>query len=243
MNTDNTEINNIKNQILNKIKSGEVNMKPKYYFVLKLILLGLTIFLTFVLSSIIVSYVLFSIKVSGQFFLLGFGAKGFYRFIMALPWLILFVDVALILFLDWLLKSFRFGYNSPVLFLFIGTLASITLFGSLINFTSFHKGLLQMAERKNLPIAGGFYVGLRKSHGNQGMFRGEVISIEGTTTFYMKYNDYDLNADDMAVEVFLPDNANVYSLSLSPGDEIFIAGDKIAGGIRAYGMRKLTDNQ
>ncbi|KND47680.1 MAG: hypothetical protein AB201_01960 [Parcubacteria bacterium C7867-006] len=243
MNTENTQINNIKDQILNKINSGEVNMKPKYYFMLKLALLGVTIFLTFILSSIIVSYVLFSIKVSGQFFLLGFGAKGFYHFIMALPWVILGIDIALIIFLDWLLKSFRFGYNSPVLFLFIGTLASITLLGSLINFTSFHKGLLYRAEQKNLPIAGGFYMGLRKSHGNQGIFRGEIISIEGTSTFYMKYNDYDSDADDMTIEVFVPGNTDVYSLSLNPGDQIFIAGDKMSDGIRAYGMRKLTNEQ
>jgi lysylphosphatidylglycerol synthetase-like protein (DUF2156 family) len=138
--------NDIKNQILEKIKSGEVNMKPKYYFILKLVALALTVFLTFILSTMLVSYVIFSIKISGQVFLLGFGAKGLYHFFIALPWFILFLDLVLIFFLDWLLKSFKFGYNSSVMFLFVVTLVSITVLASLINSTSFHRDMMIRAE-------------------------------------------------------------------------------------------------
>jgi hypothetical protein len=143
--------NDIKNQILEKIKSGEVNMKPKYYFILKLVALALTVFLTFILSTMLVSYVIFSIKISGQVFLLGFGAKGLYHFFIALPWFILFLDLVLIFFLDWLLKSFKFGYNSSVMFLFVVTLVSITVLASLINSTSFHRDMMIRAEGRGLP--------------------------------------------------------------------------------------------
>ncbi len=244
METHNIQSNNLKDQILQKIKSGEVHMKPKYYFVLRVVALAVTIFLTVILSIILVSYVLFSINVSGQFFLLGFGARGFYQFLMALPWFILVLDILLVVFLDWLLKSFRFGYNSPILILFVITLVSITALATLLNFTSFHRALMQRAERNGLPIAGGFYIGLRGSHGSHGMFRGEIVSIEGTTTFYIKRNDFDrdMTSDD-TIEVFTPDHMDVYSTSLSPGDQVFIAGDKIPSGIRAYGIHKLTTNQ
>lgn len=244
MENENIQPHNITNQILEKIKSGEVNMKPKYYFMLKLIALGVTIFLTSIFSTILVSYVLFSIKVSGQFFLLGFGIKGFYHFFMALPWLILILDMLLIVFLDWLLKGFRFGYNSPILMLFVFTLVAITILASLLNFTSFHNSLMQRAERKNLPLAGSFYDGLRKSHGSQGTFRGKIISIESTTTFSMMHNDFDMNDEDNnTVEVFVPDTVNMYAMSLVPGDQVFIAGERIPTGIQAYGIHKLTAEQ
>lgn len=242
MEQENIQTNNIREQILGKIKSGEVNMKPKYYFMLRLCLLAMTIFFAFLLSTILVSYVLFSIEVSGQVFLLGFGAKGFYNFFMALPWFILILDIILVVFIDWLLKSFRFGYNSPILILFVVTLVSITSLGSLLNFTSFHKSLMQRAEKKNLPFAESFYVGLRKSHTTQGIFRGEIVSIGGTTTFFMKYNDFDFDnlGQDETIEVFVPQGMDIYAISLLPGDKVFIAGEKISGGIRAYGVRKLT---
>lgn len=240
MNPENQQLNKIKDQIFEKIKSGEVSMKSKYYFLIKIILLAITIFITFLLTAFIVSYVLFSIKTSGNVILLGFGARGLYHFILTLPWIILAIDVLLILFLDWLLKSFRFGYNSPVLFLFIGTLASITLLAYLINLTSFHNSIMKISEDRRIPVAGDFYRGLRKSHGTQGLFIGEVVSINGTSTFYIKYSDYGRDVDD-TVRVVTPENFSVYSMSISPGDRIFIAGDKNPDEIKAYGLRKLTN--
>lgn len=242
MNSENQQLNKIKEQIFEKIKSGEVSMKSKYYFLIKIILLAVTIFVTFLLSAFIVSYVLFSIKTSGNVLLLGFGARGFYHFILTLPWIILSIDVILILFLDWLLKSFRFGYNSPVLFLFIGTLASITLLAYLINLTSFHNSVMRISEVRRIPVAGDFYRGLKKSHVGQGVFLGEVISINGTSTFYIKYSDYGRDAND-TVRVVIPEEFSVYSMSINPGDRIFIAGDKNPDEIRAYGFRKLTEEK
>lgn len=234
--------NDIKNQILEKIKSGEVNMKPKYYFILKLVALALTVFLTFILSTMLVSYVIFSIKISGQVFLLGFGAKGFYHFFIALPWFILGIDVVLIFFLDWLLKSFKFGYNSSVMFLFVVTLVSITVLASLINSTSFHKDMLIRAEGRGLPIAGGFYSDLRRSHKSQGLFRGEIMSIEGTSTFFIKYIDQNSVIDGSVAKIIVPNSIDIFSLGAVIGDTVFIAGDAVNGEIHAYGIRKLTND-
>ncbi len=233
--------NDIRNQILEKIKSGEVNMKPKYYFIIKLMALALTVFLTFILSAMLVSYVLFSIKISGQFFLLGFGAKGLYQFFIALPWFILAIDLVLIFILDWLLKSFRFGYNSSVMFLFVVTLVSITVLAYLINSTSFHRDMMIRAEGKKLPIAGGFYNDLRRSHKSQGLFRGEILSIEGTSTFFIKYRDFDSRIEGDTAKIVVPNSIDLFSTGVIVGDTVFIAGDSVDGEIHAYGIRKLTD--
>lgn len=240
-NIENIQSNKIKEDILEKIKSGKLNMRPKYYFVIKLVFLAIATFVMFILSAVIVSYVIFTLKVSGQTNLLTFGPRGLYHFLLALPWLVLFIDVGLIIIIDWLLKSFRFGYNSSILFLLVVTLVSITVLATIINYTSFHKNLMNMAERKNLPFAGGFYMGIKKSHGSQGIFRGEIVSIESTSTFYIKHNDFDSDTDDSVIEVFTPDGSDVFTLFLRDGDEVFIAGDKIPDGIRAYGIRKLTE--
>jgi hypothetical protein len=190
----------------------------------------------------LVSYVIFSIKISGQVFLLGFGAKGLYHFFMALPWLILATDLVLIFFLDWLLKSFKFGYNSSVMFLFVVTLVSITVLASLINSTSFHRDMMIRAEGRGLPIAGGFYNDLRRSHKSQGLFRGEIMSIEGTSTFFIKYIDQNSMVSGDVAKIIVPNSIDIFSLGAVIGDTVFIAGDVVDGEIHAYGIRKLTND-
>ncbi len=67
------ENNNIKLQVLDKIQSGDISMRPKYYFFLKVAAVTLVSFLVLIISSFLVSFVVFSIVQSGRLFLLGFG--------------------------------------------------------------------------------------------------------------------------------------------------------------------------
>ncbi len=233
MNTETTK-ENIKGEVLKKIISGEVAMKPKYYFVLKLCLLVLLVALVFLSSIFLLSYIIFNVRIGGEVFLLGFGKQGLYHFIVAFPWIMLILTTILLLTLDWLLKSFRFGYESPILYLFLFTLVIMTLLGSVINFTSFHKGLMQQAERSKLPFGGGFYDGLRKSHEDRGIFRGEVMSVE-EKGFNMKHRD------EHIIRVITPLNMNLSVLN--EGDNVFVAGELINGEIRAYGVRKLAEGE
>jgi hypothetical protein len=234
MNEINTQNNNLKEQILNKIKSGEVAMRPKAYFVCKVFLLMFVSFLTFIVSVILVSYLLFSIRVGGGIFLLGFGTRGFYEFILIFPWILLLINILLLLILDSLLKRFKFGYNRPMLYLFLVTLTAITFLASLINFTPFHKELMSRAEGQKLPMVGGFYKGLRVSHKGQGIFRGKVASTS-VNSFTLERNEYDVGLEDMPIKVFVPPGMDMRDI-LKVGDQVFIAGDLVNSEIRAYGI-------
>ncbi len=228
----------LKDQVLRKIEEGKISMKPKAYFVFKVILLGTITVITFIITAVLVSYIIFSLKTGGHLFLLGFGARGIYKFLLLFPWVLFIIDAILLLFLDWLLKQFKFGYHSPIIYLFLVSLALITVFGSLIDVTSFHRGLLREAEASKLPFAGGLYDGLRKSHRKIGIFMGEVTSVS-TSTFFMDYDDYDTPWPDGNIEVIAPTGFHVI---LVPKDEVFVAGDMINGEIHAYGIRKIVGN-
>ena len=232
--------NNLKNKILNKIKAGEIHMKSKSHFIFKMILIISVAILVLMVSAFLVSYILFSLKTSGQFSLLGFGGRGITEFIIGFPWLILLVDCVLLIILDYLLKNFRIGYHYPIAYLFFGTFILILFFGFIIELTPVNGIILRIAEEQRLPIFGGFYGGLRKSHSNVGIFRGTVVSIEGNT-FMLKYNDYDIDGDDMIVKVLTPQGFNVGS-SLNIGDMVFVAGNLVNGEIQAYGLQKLLEN-
>lgn len=237
----NTTQKNIKDEVLHKIIAGEICMKPKARFVWKLALLILIVILALVISIILISYTLFSLYVSGYLFLLGFGSKGIYEFVLNFPWLLMSADAVLIIFLDYLLKHFRFGYNNPVLYLFVGTFFITGLLGSIINLTSFHNNLLRRAEQKNLPLLGGFYQGLRKSHVDTGTYRGTVISIDGNV-FSMKPHEYDTELEYSLITVVSPISV-IVSTTLNVDDEVFVAGNMVNGAIEAYGIRKLDSNR
>lgn len=227
---------NIKNEILSKIKSGEIQMKSRRYFAFRLILLFITIFFVFILSVFLVSYILFSLRVSGQLALLGFGTKGLYHFLFAFPWVLLGVNIIFLLFLDLLLKTFEFGYKRPMLYLFVGTIVVIVGAGTLINMTSFHSKMLIRSEQQR-PLLPGFYAGIRKSQKEAGNFRGFVRDIEGNT-FILEYSPYDGGSSDVTRVIALPQTR--LSDYLRVGDYVFVAGAVDKGEIRAFGIKKLV---
>ena len=70
----------IREKVLSKIEAGEIRMRPKFYFALQIALLGIFAFFVFILSVLLVSYILFSVKTGGYYYLLGFGGRGLYHF-------------------------------------------------------------------------------------------------------------------------------------------------------------------
>lgn len=232
---------NIKEVILGKIQSGEIQMTSKSYFMLRLCLMASVIFLIFIASTFLLSYILFSINAGGYVYLLGFGMKGFYHFLVALPWLLLLIITGLLILLDRLLKSFEFGYKSPILYLFMATLTIITVFGLLVNSTSFHGSMMRRAEEKYPELAPGFnglYGDIRKSHKKTGVFRGTVYSIS-TSSFQITYESNDIESGQVK-RVYVPEGVNIGSI-IGVGDSVFIAGKASGEEIMAYGLHKLVE--
>lgn len=229
---------NIKNEILGKIKSGEIQMKSKAHFMLKIALLFFVIVAIFVISTFLISYILFSLRAGGQVALLSFGARGLYHFILALPWFLLSINIFLLIILDWLLKSFEFGYKSPIIYLFVGTLVVTTGVATLVNMTPFHGKMLMRSEQNHPPIPG-FYSGIRRTHKEAGNFRGFVKTIDGDM-FIIDYSPYDVGSSSATRVLAMPDSHIEDYLVV--GDYVFVAGSIDGDVIRAYGIKKLVKN-
>jgi hypothetical protein len=229
--------NNIKNQVFKKINNGELNMKPRAYFVAKVALLVFITSITFIVSALLVSYIIFSMHAGGNFFLLTFGPRGLYRFFLIFPWILLCSIIILIFILEWLLNKFSFGYNKPLVYLFLGTLVFLTAIGSLIDLTSFHGTLLKQTEEKKFVLPG-FYSGIRKSNKNMGIYRGTVSSIS-TSTFIITHDSYDSEPDYGALVVNVPQSFTSLEL-IKIGDDVYVAGDLNENGLQAFGIHKIV---
>jgi hypothetical protein len=228
----------IKENVLEKIRTSEVRMKPRYHFVLKVAFISFLAVLSLSASAFLFSYIFFSIQVTHHLFLVGFGERGIITFLLFFPWQILAIDIVLLLILERMLKQFKFGYRSPLAYLFLAILALAIVFAIIINETSFHQGLLDEAEHNHLPVVGGFYDHLRAPPlREQGLFRGIVDQVASTT-----FTIYPVNGDDgsSSVTVVVPPGTLLVGV-LQSGDEVFIAGDATGTTIQAYGLRKVTN--
>jgi hypothetical protein len=217
--------NSIRQNVLEKIKSGKVRKLPRVYFMLHIAATVFVSILLLIVSAFVFSFMLFSFHESGEQFLIGFGIDGILAFLMLFPWMLFAIDVILLLLLEWLLQGFKFGYRIPLLNLGLGVFLVSFVVGALINLTPLHVFLLQRADNKQLPIVGNAYEHIFDRHENQGVCRGIVTNINlGSTpnTFTIHHNDRDQDVDDGAFTV--SPAAGVTLPPVQIGDRVLIFG-------------------
>lgn len=227
----------IKDKILTDIKSGEITMRPKIYFTLKIAALVLGTFAVVVISIFIFNFILFTIRISGQDNLLGFGPRGWEVFVRHFPWHLLVLDVALIIGLQWLLRQFKFGYKIPILYLLLGLLCITSVAGfALDRGTPFNDRLYQMRGQGLPPPLGGFYGRANRPPPlGGGVCRCTIMAISGNV---LTVQD---NRSTSTLSVILPANdPRATTTSLKVGDMVLVAGDQKDGVINAFGVRKIS---
>ncbi len=234
------------NTVLQKIRTGEVQMRSRAYFMLKFVLLiivGVAVLLT---SSFLFSFILFSIKASGRMFLLGFGLPGLQLFFMLFPWKVLLVDAILMLILEWLVKHFQFGYRRSFIYLLSGILMISVVAGIIINATPLHNLLSRSAKERHLPsMVAPLYENVRRPSDNREFIRGTIIEFMGNELTLIPQELEQENTQDednvMLLKVILPPPI-IRRNDFQIGDEIFVAGAVRDGQIFAFGIKKVETN-
>jgi hypothetical protein len=229
----------IKERILGKIDANELTMRPKTYFTLKVGVLIAVAFCVLTISVLICNFIVFSIRINGHDALLHFGSRGFLVFLTFFPWTLLLLDIVFIVLLEWLVRHFRFGYLSPVLYLFFGFFVMIISTGLFIDrVTDFNDELLSRARAHRLQQPfGNLYERARAiPPAGSGVYRGVVTGIFGNTiTLY----NMDIGTTSI-LTVIVPSDDLYATSSFHVGETIFIAGDAYDGTIHAFGVRKIT---
>lgn len=226
------EKNHITEKILGKIKTEKIKMKPKIYFILRMALLVLG---TLTLASFIVyliSFIVFSLRVSGVLFLPKFGFPGIRILISSLPWFLILISGGLIVLLEVFTQKFRFVYRKPILYSLLGIIIIVFTGSFLMEKTSFHSSLFWKAQEKRLPAIGSIYrdYGVpRINNVHQGVIS-EVI--EGG------FKIETLSGEVLSVVV----DSKVYSTletDTKEGDVIVILGEQNSSTIQALDLRKV----
>lgn len=228
----------LQERLLAKIESNELKMRSKVYFMVKLaILMGLAGAIL-IISILISNLILFGLRLNGHESLLMFGSRGFLLFLVIFPWSLLLIDLFLIAVLEILIRRFRFGYQTPLLYLLLLLVVVTISCGIFIDrVTSVNDRLLERAEKNKLPQPfGKFYEEARWPVLGNGMCRCVITAISGDTL--VVYNP-DIGTTT-SLTIILPVNGGIATSTLEVGDIIFIAGDSQRNTIKAFGVQKLS---
>jgi len=227
--------NSIAEKVLNKIKSGQINMKPKAYFVLKTVLFVLGVITVALFILYLISFIAFSLRASGVMFLPGFGFRGVGIFLTSMPWLLILVAVLLIVVLEILVKHFAFSYRRPILYSIIAIIVLVFLGSFIINKTQFHPDLFQRAREGRLPLAGEFYrdFGVPKF---QNVHRGVVSEVID--------NGFRIETPNKEILEVIVDSETrfPFGTGIKESDTVVVLGERNNGTVQASGVSKIDDN-
>jgi hypothetical protein len=229
--------------VLHMIKEREITIKPKTYFQIQLAGFIILAGFIFSLSVFLCSFIFFSVRAAGQLEMVGISDDSFGLFVRMFPWGLLALDIALIAVMSYVLRSFRFGYMSPVLYLSSAVLLVIVTSGFIVDrSTGMHDALLIHADNKRLYIFNTVYEGVRRPPPPEyGMFRGVITEFGEMYILVDLDNPWTPEGDETTTptKVLIDDVAMV--LGFEVGDRIFIAGKKVDDDIHARRIGDAND--
>jgi hypothetical protein len=234
MNSTNPPQKNLKDTLLSAIEEKHLAMRPRSYFILHVIAMALLAMLVLMVTVLIINFISFSIRINGHDSLLSFGPQGIGEFIHIFPWWLLGIDLILIALLELLVRSFKFGYRIPVLYMVLAiVLLSGTIGLVLDRGTTVNDHFLNDADHHRLPgPLNEAFKGVREAP-HPGTCNCTVTGIQGNV----------LSADDVD-----PDSTTHYTIivpmsdpllpTIKVGDVVFAFGTQQGTStISAFGLR------
>lgn len=220
-------------QIMDMIKERAVIMRPKWHFVLRGVLFIVGLAILFVTLLYIVSFTLFSLRESGVLFAPEFGFRGWYIFLISLPWLLIALAISFIIILELLVRHYAFAYRQPLMYSLFGILVVVFVGGVIVNRTELHPQLLRFVDERQVPLAREWYQGYGHRRLKQ-VHTGQVTDVQETGCG-MK----DIRGEDLSVRI-TPKTRMPYGTQLIIGDHIVVVGERIDDTIQAFGIRKVV---
>lgn len=224
----------LKETLLEKIKSGEMKMRPRAYFILKTILIVGGSLLVGGLAIFLISFISFHLRLSGIWYLPGFGFRGLGIYLRLLPWFLIFISLFLILILEILAKRFSFVWRRPIVYSLLLIIVVALIGGFIITKTSFHPGLFLQAKQGKLPLIGPVYrdFGMPRF---QDVHRGVVEELIENGFLLRK-------ADDELLTVILVSGTRFpFEKEVRQGDTVVVMGEREDSTVRAFGIRRIED--
>ena len=166
------------NKIMQSIETGHVHMRPKSFFVAKMLLWGLGLGIAALSAIFVLSFVLFKLKLQGAWVLPGLGIGGVRDLLLSLPFFIMLYVVLFSGIFWWFTKAYSFAYRSPVVYSMLIVIGIVIAGGVLVAKTPLHRWAFERFGRTPGPVAlHWMYVDSDRGPLHNGIL-GEVVEIK-----------------------------------------------------------------
>lgn len=233
----NNNTHNIIEKITGKIQSGEVAMRSHTLFVLRVLFLAILSVFVFLVSTLIVNFIFSSLHMSSTNELLGFGPRGWGAFLWFFPWGLLIVDVVSVFLLVALLRSFRFGYRMPLLYIFSAIVFGAVFFGFMLERHTPMNMMLDGGMRgQHAPLhVGGMWTRMHTPPpSGEGVCRCEVVTIEDGGHFTAR----DVFSGLIYRVAVQQSTSYATTTGLAVGDRVYLAGEVEGDVFTAFGLKR-----
>lgn len=225
---------NTRDIILERINARTVSVRPRFYFVARILFAILMALLVLGFSALLFNFVLFYLVTRSHLPLLSFGPSGWLVFLYVFPWGIAVLD-ALCVFILWrLIRNFKFIYKNPALYPVLLIIVLVALLGSLVEERSeVNQFARERAHQGQLPPpVGKFFNPRHERQGSPGdAYRGIVEEV-GPDSFTLLSTDLGTTTYTVVVG-----NDELRDL-LKQGDAVIVGGKLVDDTtIEAFGVR------
>jgi hypothetical protein len=147
----------LKDNITEQIRQGELTAKPYWYFVLRALLFATGTILVALLSVYLLSFVFFIVRETGLSWTPGFGMPGLMFFALSSPWLLVSLVGIFLGILYVLVRHYSFSYRHPLVYSLVGTVLLVTLVASLLHLFTLHDRIQGAVEGRDIPALSQLY--------------------------------------------------------------------------------------
>ncbi len=225
----------LKDSLIEKIETGTVAMRPRWYFILETSFFTVGVILTALVAIYLLSFIFFALTKTGLSLAPGFGFGGLLFFIVTSPWLLILLTGLFLTLLALLVKHYTFSYRQPLVYSLLGVVGLVLIISGLLHQVAFHERMERMNERHNLPGLTPLYRGATSERPRE-ITPGEIMSVSATS--------FTLRTPENETFIVLTTNRTRGSddLPLVVGANVLVFGERSTSTITAKGIRPLLHN-
>jgi hypothetical protein len=161
---ENKDVNkNLQQNILDKIKSENVKMTPRQFFIMRWVTLVTTSLFFLIFGIYILAYVIFLFIDNGLIYIPLFSESGVVDFIVEVPWTLVFLGLLSVFFFSITSKTFYKIYKKPFLTFFFSILMIIVISHLILVTTGGMQYIKEEAYKEKLHLVPSKFLDFRDS--------------------------------------------------------------------------------
>lgn len=233
---ENEKENKISEEIIGKIKRGEIKMLSKNYLLMKSAIFGIVSLFVVMTAAFFLVLVFYILKINGFINMSCFGLKGIRDMILSLPILLFALAILFVIAAAMFLHEYPATYRRPLIYS-VGGLLVIFSAGLLV-FTeavSLRRAVYNEIETGEIPLVSSFFDYIKEVN-PRNVYKGRVVKVYANSITFNAENE-----EEILRAAFGPQTSIYADEPIKAGDYVIIHGRKNGNTIGVFVVEKIEE--